>query len=475
MLKKLTADTIDIMDYLPLYFDLKNQHCLVVGGGVIAQRKASLLAKAGAIIDVVAPDVCPELKDYVSQSGGSCRIGNYLSEDLDGKILVIAATDDDLINRQVSEQAKQKNLPVNVVDNPELCSFILPSIIDRSPIILSVSSGGKSPVLARLLRSRIESMVPMAYGKLATFAGQFRDSVKDKFSTMKGRRLFWEKTLQGPVAEMVLAGREQDAKTLFEKQLSESDADNAVGEVYLIGAGPGDPDLLTFRALRLMQSADIVLYDRLVAPEIVDLTRREAERLYVGKKRSHHSVPQQEINQLLIKYAKEGLRVVRLKGGDPFIFGRGGEEIEGLAKEGIPFQVVPGITAASGCASYSGIPLTHRDYAQSVRFVTGHLKDNTNDLNWDELIDSDQTVVFYMGLKGLPTICKELIAHGRSEDTPIALIQQGTTHQQKVYTATLKTMPEVLLAKEVKAPTLIIVGEVVSLHAELAWFHPEPG
>jgi uroporphyrin-III C-methyltransferase/precorrin-2 dehydrogenase/sirohydrochlorin ferrochelatase len=461
------------MNYFPLYFDLKQQHCLIVGGGVIALRKAELLAKAGAIIDVVAPVICEKLQQLAVSSGGICLQQNYAATDLDGKILVIAATDIDLVNRQVSEDAKVRQLPVNVVDNPQLCTFIVPSIIDRSPLVISVSSAGKAPVLARLLRAKIEAMVPMAYGRLADFAGSLRDEVKEKLATMDSRRFFWEKIFQGRVAELMLSGNESAAKKLFDTQLADMDNAQPLGEVCLVGAGPGDPDLLTFRALRLMQSADVVLYDRLVAPEIVDLTRREAERIYVGKQRSLHSVPQHEINQLLIDLARQGKRVVRLKGGDPFIFGRGGEEIEGLAREGIPFQVVPGITAASGCASYAGIPLTHRDYAQSVRFVTGHLKDGSQNLNWTELVNPDQTVVFYMGLTGLAIICQKLIEHGRSADTPIALIQQGTTAEQRVVTATLATMPAIVIDFEVKPPTLIIVGEVVSLHKELRWFNAD--
>lgn len=457
------------MEFLPLYFKLQHQPCLIIGGGSIALRKAGMLNQAGAQIHIVAREVLPELEALVLASGGDVRIGEYRVEDLENKTLVIAATDDRPLNKTVSEQARTRQIPVNVVDDPPLCSFILPAIIDRSPIVVAVSSGGQSPVLARRLRSKFETLVPAAYGELAELVGGFRDKVKARFSDIDDRRLFWEEVIDGPVAELVFAGKPDAAAVMLNEQLQASEP-TSCGEVYLVGAGPGDPDLLTFKALRLMQKADVVLYDRLVSSEIVDMTRRDAEKIYVGKARSDHAMPQQDINQLLVDYALQGKIVLRLKGGDPFIFGRGGEEIELLAEHKIPFQVVPGITAASGCASYAGIPLTHRDHAQSVRFVTGHLKNSTTDLPWEELVHEQQTLVFYMGLVGLPMICEKLIAHGSSPETPIALIQQGTTKTQKVLTATLATMPGVLQGEEVKAPTLIIVGQVVKLREKLAWF-----
>lgn len=460
------------MKHFPLFFDLHGQHCLVVGGGTVALRKANLLSNAGAIIHVVSPEVIDDLAFIADKSQGSVNRRHYSSCDLTDKTLVIAATNDRQVNQLVSVEAKANNQPVNVVDDPELCSFILPSIIDRSPLTIAVSSGGASPILARMIRSRIESMIPSAYGRLAEFVGQFRDKVKAGLNTEAQRRQFWESVLQGPIAEKVLMGKTDEASRLFEESLSQRH-DKQPGEVCLIGAGPGDPDLLTFKALRLLQSADVVLYDRLVSPAIVDLARRDAEKVYVGKAQSNHAVPQDQINQLLIDYAKKGLRVVRLKGGDPFIFGRGGEEIEGLAELGIPFQVVPGITAAAGCASYAGIPLTHRDYAQSVRFVTGHLKSDSSDLNWPELVGTQQTVVFYMGLSNLAKICAQLIAHGREANTPIAIIQKGTTADQKVIIGTLADLPAEVARQKIKAPTLIIVGEVVELHKKLNWFKAE--
>ncbi len=360
-------------------------------------------------------------------------------------------------------------MPVNVVDQPALCSFIFPSIVDRSPLLVAVSSGGSAPVLTRLLRARLETLIPSTYGSLVDLMGRYRDSVKARILNTRLRMRFWEGVVNGPVGELMLSGQQERAEALLQTTLAQARVKPEQGEVYLVGAGPGDPDLLTFRALRLMQQADVVLFDRLVAPEILRLVRQDAERIHVGKKRSDHTMPQEEISKLLVKLAQQGKRVLRLKGGDPFIFGRGGEEIEELAAAGIPFQIVPGITAASGCAAYAGIPLTHRDYAQSVRFVTGHLKDDSCNLDWQQLVQPNQTVVFYMGLVSLPQICEQLIKHGCAPDTPVALIQQGTTPQQKVYTGTLQTLPEFIAVQNVQPPTLIIVGQVVKLHETLRW------
>ncbi|VXC63220.1 siroheme synthase CysG [Pseudomonas sp. 9Ag] len=457
------------MDFLPLFHNLKGRTVLVVGGGEIALRKARLLSEAGAVLRVVAPEIAAELNELVAESGGQTLHRGYFHSDLSGCVLAIAATDDEPLNAQVSEDAKALGMPVNVVDSPQLCTVIFPAIVDRSPLMIAVSSGGDAPVLARLMRARIETWVPSVYGELAGLAKKFRGQVKAKFANVQQRRVFWEEVFQGDVAERALAGQQQEAERLLVEKLSGAEP-KSLGEVYLVGAGPGDPDLLTFRALRLMQQADVVLYDRLVAPAILDLCRRDADRIYVGKQRAAHAVPQDQINQLLVTLAKEGKRVLRLKGGDPFIFGRGGEEIEELAAHDVPFQVVPGITAASGCAAYAGIPLTHRDHAQSVRFVTGHLKDGSCDLPWSELVAPSQTLVFYMGLVGLPVICQQLIAHGRAADTPAALVQQGTTVNQRVFTGTLADLAERVASEQVQAPTLVIVGEVVQLREKLAWF-----
>lgn len=461
------------MDYLPIFLNLKQQRCLVVGGGDIAARKIDLLVKAGAQISVVAPELKPVLSQLQQEHGFEVRLKNFTAEDLNGVQLVISATNQASVNQQVYQAAQAQGLWVNVVDNPALCNFIFPAIVDRSPVIIAISTGGSSPVLARLLRGKLESLIPASYGKLASMADQFRNLVKQCITNPAERRLFWENTLQGNVAEQVFAGNQRAAESLLRQNILNHQAQTEIGEVYLVGAGPGDPDLLTFRALRLMQQADVIVYDRLVSAEIMELTRRDAEKIYVGKQRKNHSLPQESINELLVKLALEGKRVLRLKGGDPFIFGRGGEEIETLAEHGIRFQVVPGITAASGCASYAGIPLTHRDHAQSCLFVTGHLKDNSINLNWPQLTLPNQTVVIYMGLVGLDIICQQLIKHGLPNTHPIAIVQQGTTSSQKVITGTLSTLPDQVTIEEIKAPTLIIVGSVVTLHNKLNWFHPD--
>ncbi|PKI24729.1 MULTISPECIES: siroheme synthase CysG [Pseudomonas putida group] len=457
------------MDYLPLFHKLQGGRVLVVGGGEIALRKARLLADAGGVLRVVAPDVDGQLAALAREGGGEVLVRGYQAADLVGCRLVIAATDDPMLNAQVSADAQALSLPVNVVDAPALCTVIFPAIVDRSPLVIAVSSGGDAPVLARLIRAKLEAWIPSAYGELAGLAARFRHKVKSLYPDVNQRRGFWETVFQGPIAERQLAGQGAEAERLLQAMVDGAPVQQG-GEVYLVGAGPGDPDLLTFRALRLMQQADVVLYDRLVAPAIIDMCRRDAERIYVGKRRADHSVPQDQINRLLVDLARQGKRVLRLKGGDPFIFGRGGEEIEELAEHGIPFQVVPGITAASGCSAYGGIPLTHRDYAQSVRFVTGHLKDGTSNLPWNDLVAPAQTLVFYMGLVGLPTICAELIRHGRAASTPAALVQQGTTRNQRVFTGTLADLPDLVAQHEVHAPTLVIVGEVVQLRDKLAWF-----
>ena len=458
------------MDFLPVFLDIKARTCVVVGGGDVAMRKISLLRRAGASVRVIAPRLSTRVQRLRDEDGIEIEERPFRDSDIEGAALVIAATNDTRVNEAVAAAARSADIPVNVADQPALCSFIMPSIIDRSPVIAAVSTGGASPVLARLIRARLESLIPAGYGRLAELASRFRDKVKTTFSDPTDRRLFWDKVLQGGVAERVFTGHMEEAEEVMRRELEAAASHSGIGEVYLIGGGPGDPDLLTFRALRLMQQADVVVYDRLVAKAVLDMTRRDAERIYVGKERDNHAMRQEEINQLLARLAKQGKRVVRLKGGDPFIFGRGGEEIDTLAAEGIPFQVVPGITAAAGCAAYAGIPLTHRDYAQSVTFVTGHLKDGSVNLNWTQLAQPNQTVVFYMGLVGLPAICEQLRKHGVSADMPIALVQQGTTHKQRVMTGTLENIQQVVEREQPKPPTLIIVGHVVELQQKLSWF-----
>lgn len=461
------------MDYLPIFYDVKKRPALIVGGGGVALRKAQSLIRSQASVHVIAPEIDPELAELVAKNGGRCERRAFEPDDVNAYQLIIAATDDEATNRRVSEAARARGCLINVVDNPALSNFISPAVVDRDPVIVAISSGGAAPILARQLRARIESMIPANYGRLARLAARFRDRAKAAFGSARQRRRFWESALQGVAAELVLSGHEDAAEEMLEEQLRHPETINTQGEVYLVGAGPGDPDLLTFRALRLMQQADVVLYDRLVSPAVLDLARKDAERIYVGKRRSEHAMPQPEINQLLVDLARQGKRVLRLKGGDPFIFGRGGEEIDKLADANIPFQVVPGITAASGCASYAGIPLTHRDYAQSVKFITGHLKNGQPNLNFQECLDPQQTLVFYMGLLGLPQICEGLIEYGRDETTPAALIEKGTMQEQRVFIATIGTLAEEIADKDVHGPTLLIIGDVVSLHSKLHWFKPE--
>lgn len=460
------------MEYLPLFVDLNDRPCLVVGGGEIAARKANLLLKASAKVTIVAPEISVSTQSLVDEQQVTWLQAKFNGEQLADQKLVIAATDKQAVNQYVYEQAKSHGILVNVADCPELCDFILPSILDRSPIVVAVSSGGKSPILARQLRARLETLIPPGYGKLADLVGRYRDAVKAKFSKLSMRRRFWETVLQGQVADHILAGRDDLGEQTLQSILEDvSPEELQQGEVYLVGAGPGDPELLTFKALRLMQQADVVFYDRLVSKEVLALVRKEAEQVYVGKQRAWHAVRQEEINQLLLEHAQQGKRVLRLKGGDPFIFGRGGEEIETLAAENIHFQIVPGVTAASGCATYAGIPLTHRDYSQSCIFVTGQLKEGELDLNWSALVQPRQTVVVYMGLAGLPVLSQQLLDHGMPADMPAALVQQGTTEHQKVWVSTIAELPNVAEQEQPVAPTLVIIGEVVKLHNSLEWFN----
>ncbi|GAA5559087.1 siroheme synthase CysG [Acinetobacter seifertii] len=456
------------MDIFPISLKLQQQRCLIVGGGHIALRKATLLAKAGAIIDIVAPEIEEQLLQLVTTTNGQHFVEVFSEKFLSVPYrLVIAATNDPQVNKTVFEQCEVRNLLVNSVDDIPHCRFMVPAIIDRSPLVISVASNGTSPVLSRQIRTQLETSIPHGMGKLAEFSGKWRNQVKEKISNPDERRIFWENLYASPLKEQVFNDNLDVANSMLEQALQEWKAPK--GEVYLVGAGPGDPELLTLKALRLMQQADVVIYDRLVSQPILELCRRDATKIYVGKARSNHSVPQDGINALLVEYAQQGKRVCRLKGGDPFIFGRGGEEIQELFQAGVPFQVVPGITAASGCSAYAGIPLTHRDYAQSVRFLTGHLKEGSPELPWNELVYENQTLVLYMGLVGLERICEQLIAHGQRPDMPVALISKGTTPEQKVVVGSLADIASKVTEHQIHAPTLTIIGEVVRLREQLQW------
>ena len=456
------------MDIFPISLKLQQQPCLIVGGGHIAYRKAVLLAKAGAVIHVIAPEIESSLLEIVVASQGQ-YIQAPFSVDIPLRHyrLVIAATNDKATNIQVFEACEAEKILVNSVDDPPHCRFMVPAIIDRSPLVVSIATNGTSPVLSRQIRTQLEASIPHGMGKLAEFSGKWRAVVKSKIENPDERRIFWEDLYASPLKEQVFNDNIADADKLIEQALKEWKTPK--GEVYLVGAGPGDPELLTLKALRLMQQADVIIYDRLVSPAILELCRRDAEKIYVGKARSNHSVPQDGINALLVEFAETGKRVCRLKGGDPFIFGRGGEEIQELFAAGVAFQVVPGITAASGCSAYAGIPLTHRDYAQSVRFLTGHLKEGSPELPWRELVYENQTLVLYMGLVGLEKICAQLIAHGQRANMPVALISKGTTPEQIVVVGTLADIASKVSEYQIQAPTLTIIGEVVSLREQLQW------
>ena len=456
--------------YFAAFLDLRGKPAIVAGGGPVAALKVETLLRSGARVTVVAPELCARLAELTLLGALRHEAKRFQPGDLVGAQIAIAATDDAAVNESLSTAAHALRIPVNVADNAALSSFIMPSVVDRPPLQIAISSAGTSPVLARKLRRLIEAAVPFAYGRLSALAGRFRQQSKHKYPDPEARRRFWEGVMDSPIAELVLAGNEQEAVSRLHSALERGSVSSA-GFVTLIGGGPGNPDLLTLRALRALQSANVVLYDHLVAPAIVDLVRRDAERIYVGKEQDNHALDQREINALMVRLAREGRHVVRLKGGDPFIFGRGGEEIEALAEHGIAFEVVPGITAAAGAASYAGIPLTHRDYAQTCVFVTGHLKNGAAQLEWKALVQPRQTLVVYMGVHGLASICRGLVEHGLAADTPAALVEKATLPEQRVVEGTLSSLPDQSLKEQVKPPALLIVGEVVRLRSKLAWYH----
>ncbi|HEI8866918.1 TPA: uroporphyrinogen-III C-methyltransferase [Serratia odorifera] len=458
------------MDYLPIFADLKQRPVLVVGGGEVAARKVELLARAGAEIRIVAQSLSPELEQR-RQEGRIHWLGQaFAPEQLDDVFLVIAATSDSALNATVYAEADARRVLANVVDDQPRCSFIFPSIIDRSPLVVAVSSGGQAPVLARMLREKLEALLPASLGPMAQLAGGFRQRVKQTLGAIGARRRFWEKALNGRFATLVANGQQAQAEQQLAQDLAAFATGNegAQGEIALVGAGPGDIGLLTLRGLQVMQQADVVLYDHLVSEEILDLVRRDADRICVGKRAGAHSVIQEETNRLLVELAQQGKRVVRLKGGDPFIFGRGGEELQVAAAAGIPFQVVPGVTAAAGATAYAGIPLTHRDHAQSVTFITGHARADGDGLDWADLARARQTLAIYMGTMKAADISQRLMAHGRAAETPVAVISRGTRADQQVLTGTLQQLEQ--LAQRAPLPALLVIGEVVQLHHQIAWF-----
>ncbi|CAI0929050.1 siroheme synthase CysG [Serratia entomophila] len=462
------------MDYLPIFADLKRRPVLVVGGGEVAARKVDLLQRAGAEIRIVAQSLSPELEQQRRQ-GQVLWLGTAFDpRQLDEVFLAIAATDDAALNALVFAEADKRRLLANVVDDQPLCSFIFPSIIDRSPLVVAVSSSGQAPVLARMLREKLEALLPASLGQMAEVAGRWRGRVKQRLASIAERRRFWEKTFGGRFSTLVANGQAEQAERQLEQDLQRFalGGEGVQGEIALVGAGPGDVGLLTLRGLQVMQQADVVLYDHLVSEEILDLVRRDAERICVGKRAGAHSVIQEETNRLLVELAQQGKRVVRLKGGDPFIFGRGGEELQVAAAAGIPFQVVPGVTAAAGATAYAGIPLTHRDHAQSVTFITGHCRPDGDGLDWADLARARQTLAIYMGTMKAADISRRLIANGRAASTPVAVISRGTRADQQVQTGTLQQLEE--LAQGAPLPALLVIGEVVELHHQIAWFGHQP-
>ncbi|MGB7452517.1 MAG: siroheme synthase CysG [Lysobacterales bacterium] len=465
------------MDHLPIFLNVSGKRTLIVGNGVSAARKADLLLRAGSDLTIVTPELGEELSQLLESYSFKHQATGLASGDLKGCMIVFGCDRDDSVNQNLRELAHAAGIPVNVSDKTEDCDFIMPAVVDRTPLLIAISSGGTSPLLVRMLKARFETTIPAAYGRLAEFAGSYRDRIKELIPNMTRRRRFWEAMVSGPVAEHLFSSQHEQAESLMESHLEEAALAGdqpPPGEVYLVGTGPGDPDLLTFRALRLMQQADVVLYDRLIGDGILNLVRRDARRVYVGKLKNNHTVSQEEISKMLIDLAKQGKRVLRLKGGDPFVFGRGGEEIEALSENGVAFQVVPGVSAANGCAAYAGIPLTHRDHAQACVFVTGHEKDGELKLNWESLIQPRQTVVLYMGLSSLDAITRGFLSHGANPATPAAVIENGTRAGQRVITGTLESLLDKTAMASIKSPALIIVGSVVSLREKLSWFANRP-
>ncbi len=461
------------MSYLPLFIETTGKKCLIVGGGKVASRKLIPILKAKMKVTLISPEIIEEIElNFHKNNNLKIIKRKFEPEDIKGQFLIIAATNEKTTNQKIAKLSKDNNILVNMAEDSLSGNTLIPSVVDRDPIKIAVSSGAASPILTRLVKTKLETVIPYSFSKLADIMMEYRDVVKKNFLKISDRRKFWEVFLDGPVSEMVLSGHIDKAKKALDESLKENKFLEKTGEVYLVGAGPGDPELLSFKALRLMQKADIVIYDRLVSRPIMNLIRQDAEKIYVGKQRADHAMPQENINQLLARLALEGKKVLRLKGGDPFIFGRGGEEIESLIKDDIPFQIVPGITAASGCASYAGIPLTHRDHSQACIFVTGHLRDGTVNLNWEMLAHEKQTLIFYMGMHGSKIICEELIKHGLSDETPAALIVKGTTEDQEVIIGDLKNMPKIIMERKIVPPTLLIIGDVVKLHNKLKWFNP---
>ncbi|MCU4677130.1 siroheme synthase CysG [Catenovulum sp. 2E275] len=458
------------MEQFPIFLNLTNFPCAVIGGGDVAYRKASALIKAQAELTIIAPKICDELVELVQQHNINLIQKNYDSNLIKDMRLVVAATDDETVNAEIYQYCEANKILINTVDSPAYCRYTTPSIVDRSPILIAISSAGMSPVLARRIRATIESSLPQALGEIAQYAGSLRSRVKQKFKTIEQRRMFWENFFSSSIVS-----RFRQLKTEQKEQIVADlmNGETAQGEVWLVGAGPGDEELLTIKALQKMQLADVIVYDRLISQKTLDLARKDADFICVGKQKNYHLKQQEEINDLLVRLAKAGKKVCRLKGGDPFIFGRGGEELETLVQHQIPFQVIPAVTAAAGCASYAGIPLTHRDYARKVVFVTGQNSKEGDHPDWQALVRPYQTLVIYMGLTRADLIKTELINHGMDKNMPVAIVEKGTTPEQKVHITDLNGLPQLAEQNKVGSPALLIIGDVVKLAGKLNWFNPD--
>ncbi len=452
------------MKYYPAFLDLSSRPVLLVGGGEPAARKLRLLLKAGARVTAVAPHVTGEIGNLAVAGRITLHRRCFRPTDLEGQGLVIGATGLAAVDAEVSRAAEAAGLSVNIVDRPELSTFVTPAIVDRDPVVIGISTGGAAPVLARRIRAAIEAILPSRLGRLASFAETFRSAVAALVPDGQSRRAFWDVFFDGPIARSVLSGDERAARETMLSLVNRRGAKEVPeGSVAIVGAGPGDPDLLTLRALTALQSADVVVYDRLIGPEILDRARRDAERIYVGKAEGNHAASQDEINALLLEHAREGKRVVRLKGGDPFIFGRGGEEVEFLRRHGVAVELVPGITAATAAAASAGIPLTHRGLAQAVTLVTGHGAEGEPDVDWAALASANHTVALYMGLSNAGRVAERLIGNGRAPGTPVAVVSRASLPNQRIEIGRLGELGSLVRDRAVEGPALIVIGEVVAL------------
>ena len=461
------------MDHLPIFVEPEGRRCLVVGGGAVAERKVRELIEAGAVVTVVSPMVTAGLEQLADAGKLHLQPEIFQETQLGECWLVVAATADRELNTRIASAAESQQRFCNVVDDAELCSFVMPAVVRRSPITVAVSSSGRSPVLARWVKGLIESLLPARLGSLASLAGRWRQRVRESITNVDERRRFWEALLTGPVPEQCYSGAEQQAEAAIEQALADWHANDAhkTGEAYLVGAGPGSADLITLRGRQLLSQAEVVLYDRLVGAEVLEFARRDAELISVGKQPGQPSITQEQINRLLVQLVSRGKRVCRLKGGDPMTFGRGGEELEALAAAGLPFQIVPGISAVTGCAAYAGIPLTLRGVARSVLLTTGHVEDSGHfDL---APLQPDQTLALYMGVAQYGEIAERLMDQGTDPATPVAVIERGTTDTQRVISTVLGELREAALELDIKPPALLLIGETTELAERYAWFAPE--